>query len=144
MERIINTVLQALEDHGIHAIRGYSGNELPTLKNPLCAVSMADAVYTPICADNIITETVAQRSTGLLAEAKLLLECYDDYRHGDQACVETAIRAAGICSSLTDSFTCGEMELGYVHYEEDYDCFCCNVKIPVRVLIARLDQLLEG
>ena len=141
MERIITTVLQALQEGGIDAIRGYSGNELPTLKKPLCAVSMSDAVYSPLCADNVITESLVKRSAGLLADAKLLIECYDDYRHGDKACVETAIKAASICSSLTDSFTCGKIQLGYVHYEEDYDCFCCNVKIPVRVLIARLDLL---
>lgn len=141
MERIVNTVLQELDTAGVRAIRGYDGSQLPVLNAPLAAVSIADAVYFPVCADSLISENILYRSTGLRAEATLLIQIYDDYRHGDQACVETAIQAASICSSLTGSFTCGKIQLSCVHYEADYDCFCCNVRIPVRVYIARRDQV---
>ena len=139
MERIVSTVIEALQQGGLDAIRGYSGNDLPILDRPLCAVSMAEAVYFPLCADNIITETLTSRSTGLSAESMLLIDVYDDYRHGDGPCVSTAILASSICSSLTDSFTCGKIQLGCVHYHADYDCFCCNIKIPIRVFLARMD-----
>lgn len=141
MERIISTVIAELKNQGLDAIRGYDGSELPILEEPLCAVSMADAVYFPLCADSVITESAALRSTGLMAETVLLIDVYDDYRHGDGPCVSAAILAASICSRLSDSFTCGKIKLGCVHYKADYDCFCCNIKIPVRVYIARQDLI---
>lgn len=141
MERIVSTVIQKLQDAGLNAIRGYDGSQLPILNAPLCAVSIADAAYHPLCADSVITEDSLFRSAGLLAETNLLIEIYDNYRHGDQACVEAAIQAASVCSSLSGDFTCSKIQLGCVHYKADYDCFCCTVKIPVRVYIARLDSL---
>ena len=141
MERIISTVIAALQDEGLNAIRGYDGSELPILEEPLCAVSMADAVYFPLCADSVITESASFRTTGLMAESVLLIDLYDDYRHGDSPCVSAAILAASICSRLHDSFTCGKIQLGCVHYKADYDCFCCNIKIPIRVYMARKDQI---
>ena len=140
MERIINTVIEELKSGGLDAIRGYDGSELPILARPLCAVSMADAVYFPLCADNIITKNLSSCSTGLMAESILLIDVYDDYRHGDGPCVSAAILAASICSSLTSTFTCGKIQLGCVHYHADYDCFCCNIRIPIRVFLARMDR----
>ncbi len=141
MERIVSTVMQRLTAAGIHTIRGYDGSRLPILDAPMAAVSIADATYRPISADSVITENAYYVACGLRAEAKLLIEVYDDYRHGDQACVETAIQAASICASLSETFTCGEIQLGCVHYEPDYDCFCCSISVPVGVFIARRDQV---
>lgn len=140
MERIISTVIGELKKAGLDAIQGYDGNDLPILNKPLCAVSMAEAVYFPLCADNVLTETYVSCSTGLLAESMLLIDVYDDYRHGDGPCVSAATLAASVCSSLTSSFTCGRIQLGCVHFQADYDCFCCNIKIPIRVFLVRMDE----
>lgn len=141
MERIVSTVIEQLTAAGIHTIRGYDGSQLPILDSPMAAVSIADAVYRPISADSVITENAYYIASGLRAEAKLLIEVYDDFRHGDQACVEAATLAASICGSLSGEFTCGKIQIGCVHYEPDYDCFCCSVSVPVGVFIARSEQV---
>lgn len=136
MERIVDSVIQALENSGLHAARGYSGKQLPILDSPMVSVSLADVRFSPLCADNLISQNAATTATGLLATANLLLEVYDDYRNGDRACVQTASAAACICSSLYDTFTCNQIQMSCVHYEPDFDCFLCSIKIPVSFFVA--------
>ncbi|MBQ3216603.1 MAG: hypothetical protein IJB35_02170 [Oscillospiraceae bacterium] len=141
MERIVNSVTHALEDAGLHVVRGYSGRQLPVLDSPIVSVSLADIHYTPLCADGLISQDAATKAIGLYATANLLLEVYDDYRHGDLACVQTASSAACICSAMHDIFTCGHILLSCVHYEPDYDCFLCSVKIPISLYVAACNPL---
>lgn len=136
MERIVSSVIDALEEAGLHAIRGYSGNRLPILDSPMVSVSLADIRYTPLCADSLISQNAAATAIGLAATANLLLEVYDDYRHGDLACVQAASTAACVCSAMHDLFTCGQILLSCVHYEPDYDCFLCSVKVPISLYVA--------
>lgn len=137
MERIVSRIISELEAQGLHAIRGYDGSLLPILDAPMVAVSIADVRYFPLCAGSYISEDESSCTSGLRVEAQFLLDVYDDYRHGDRACVEAATLAASVCSALSGDFTCGNIQLGCVHYVEDYDCFRCSLSVPVHVFIAR-------
>lgn len=141
MEQIVSAALELLTSAGIHAIHGFDGRDFPVLDAPMVAVSMENVTYRPICAGNLLGQRAGRRALGFLAEGTMLLEVYDDFRHGVQSCTEVAAQAAGLCTELPEVSIRDGIQVAQVRYEPDYDCFCCKVSANVRVIAARVETL---
>ncbi len=140
MEQIVSAALEMLTSAGIHAIHGFDGRDFPVLDAPMVAVRMENVSYQPICAGNLLCQRAGKRAVGFLAEGTMLLEVYDDYRHGVQSCTEIAQQTASLCTQIPQVSIRDGIQMQQVRYEPDYDCFCCKVIAKLRVLTARVES----
>lgn len=131
MEQLIEAMVKALNEAGLHAVAAMPGQVMPLLKSSMVAVDIAKANCRGAGLYHYLGIYQDQELYGRQLDATLQLDVYVPENSGGKGAREAMTQVINVLLAGVEALSMGEISIGNCEYNADCDCFTGKILVPV-------------